>query len=366
VVAGKTIFATRVSDISSRFCMSSLFMLVKPFLSMILLSGIILVGLSGCDTRFKPDAVLSQYVSDLNRSQLISISVPAILMPNGLPALRDRQTPLSTFDIGLLDFLSLQRCDVGIVAGRKNSILGKVMPDSQRFLYELDIIRAIVACYISDIELSKTLNLIAQKKRLELPIAFGNALFSGAESKVFFSLSNGFLPLDYSTADQQVLLSALSRLVSIGENLNTLPNVNGKAFEADLKALMDSEYAGRLLYTLAQISRYLATVSKAVSQLDSMACGASMVYFQRQFDVNYIQIIQPYMGRVTRSAYQVLPLLNRLAELSAPLRFDMSKFMNQFSLIELNSEWLRFQRASQSHARHWSELFALCSVPVKG
>ena len=120
---------------------------------MILLSGIILVGLSGCDTRFKPDAVLSQYVSDLNRSQLISISVPAILMPNGLPALRDRQTPLSTFDIGLLDFLSLQRCDVGIVAGRKNSILGKVMPDSQRFLYELDIIRAIESCYISDKEL---------------------------------------------------------------------------------------------------------------------------------------------------------------------------------------------------------------------
>jgi len=341
-------------------------MLVKPFLSMILLSGIILVGLSGCDTRFKPETVLAQYVTDLNRSQLISISSPAIVMPSNLPALRDRQQVLSTFDIGLLDFLSLQQCDVGIVAGRKNSILGKVMPDSQRFLYELDIIRAIESCDIADEALAKELRLVAEKKRVELPIAFGNALFNGAESKAFFSLSNGFLALDFSSADQQALLSSLNRLLEIGENLNTLPNLDGRVFEGDLKTLMNSEYAGKLLYTLVQVTRYLVSVSKAVGELDGASCGSSMVYLNQQFKAHYIKVIQPYMGRINHSAYQVLPLLNRLAELSAPLNSEMSAFLNQFSLKKLGSEWLSYQRASQSHAKNWSRLFEVCSISLKG
>ena len=341
-------------------------MLVKPFLSVILLSGIILVALSGCDTRFKPEAVLLEYVTDLNRSQSLSISSSAMVMPLNLPALRDRQKALSTFDIGLLDFLSLQYCDVGVVAGKKNSILGKVMPDSQRFLYELDIIRAIESCDITDASLAKELGLMAQQKRFELPVAFGNALFNGAEGKAFFSLSNGFLPLDYSSADQQALLSALHRLLDIGKNLSDLPKVDADVFEGDLKTLMDSEYAGKLLYTLAQVTRYLASVSNEVSELDSTSCGPSMTYLKRQFEANYINIIQPYMGRINHSAYQVLPLLNQLTELSAPLSSDMLAFLNQFSLTESSSEWRRYQQTSQSHAKNWSPLCGLFSISHTG
>ena len=69
---------------------------------MILLSSIILVAFSGCDTRFKPETVLSGYVTDLARSESLSIPSQAIVMPMNLPALRDRQKVLSTFDIGLI------------------------------------------------------------------------------------------------------------------------------------------------------------------------------------------------------------------------------------------------------------------------
>jgi hypothetical protein len=341
-------------------------MLVKPFLAITLLSSIILVAFSGCDTRFKPESVLSGYVTDLNRSQSLSIPSLAIVMPMSLPALRDRQKVLSTFDIGLLDFLSLQYCDVGMLAGKKNSILGKVMPDSQRFLYELDIIRAIESCDITDVNLAKELGRMAQQKRLELPVAFGNALFNGAEGKAFFSLSNGFLPLDYSSADQQALLGALHRLVDIGTDLSDLPKVDTAIFEGDLKTLMDSEYAGRLLYTLAQITRYLTSVSNEVGGLDSASCGPSMTYIKHQFDVHYVNIIQPYMGRINHSAYQVLPLLNQLAELSAPLSSEISVFLNQFSLTKSGSEWMRYQQSSQSHAKNWSRSFDLCAISLKG
>ena len=330
---------------------------------MILLVSIILVGVSACDTRFNAESVLSQYVADLNRSQFFSAPSSSVDMPSSLPSARYRQLSLSQFDIGLLDFLSLQQCDVGIVAGRKNSILGKVMPDSQRFLYELDIIRAIESCDISNDSLSKELNAIAQKKRQELPKAFGNALFNGEESEAFFSLSNGYLPLNYSTAEQQEMIDALNRLLVIGENMADLPLVDAAVFEGDLKILMDSEYAGRLLYSLAHISHYLNRVANTVSTLDRTICGPPIIYLKQQFEAHYVKIIQPYMGKINSGAYAVLPLMNRLFELSE-LSPEMRVFSSQFSLYETVSIWQHYQQASQLHAKQWSGLFADCSVSV--
>jgi hypothetical protein len=336
-------------------------MFIKPYLSVYLLSVIILIGVSGCDTRFKAEAVLSQYVIDLDRSQFLSISSPAIVMPSRFPPKRERQQALSQFDIGFLEFLSLQQCDVGAVVGKRNSILGKVMPDSQRFLYELEIIRTIESCEVKDEKLAESLHHVAQQKRLELPIAFANAIFNGKESDAFFSLSNGFLPLNYSTNNQQELLSALNRLILIGDNLTKLPMVDGEVFENDLKILMNSEYGGRLLYSLVRITDYLNQVSRAIQELDEASCGAPLRYFKQQFERHYVKSIQPYMGRINSSAYEVLPLLNRLVQLSV-VNDEIRYFMSQFSLNKERSLWLNYQKASQVHAKRWSTLFYICEV----
>lgn len=331
---------------------------------MLLLCSIILAGVSGCDTRFKVDALLSQYVADLNRSQYFSLIAPATVMPESLPSFRFRQQPLTKFDIGLLDFLSLQQCDVGVIAGRKNSILGKVMTDSQRFLYELDIIRAIESCDLKESELSATLRSVAQQKRRELPKAFGNALFNGKESEAFFSLSNGFVPLNYSTAEQQELLDALGRLVVIGEQLSSLPKVESVIFEGDLKILMDSEYAGRLLYSLMQLTEYLKGVSGVIAHQGDEVCGAPVVFLKQQFERHYVQQIQPYMGRINQSAYQVLPLLTRLVSLSSPHTEPLDRFLGQLDFESDKSVWQEYQLASQQHAGHWSALFERCALPL--
>lgn len=307
---------------------------------------------------------MSQYISDLNRSQFLVIESPVLVMPERLPAKRVRQQRLSSFDIGLLDFLSLQKCDVGAVAGKKNSILGKVMPDSQRFLYELDIIRAIESCEIADEELAKSLRNVAQQKRLELPIAFGNAIFQGEESDAFFSLSNGFLPLNFSTEHHQDLIDALNRLIVIGHNLDALPAVDGSVFENDLKILLESEYAGRLLYSLSRITHYLNSVSDNVAVLEDEVCGPPMAYLTEQFERHYIFTLQPYMGRINSSAYAVLPLLNQLAKLGK-VSNETGAFMQQFSLTNMdNSLWLKYQAASQKHAEQWSRILRLCNIAI--
>jgi len=321
--------------------------------------------LTGCDSRYKEEDVLSQYVIDLNRSRFISIAPPIIVMPNRFPAKRNRQQTLSQFDIGLLDFLSLQQCDVGFYAGKKNSILGKVMPESQRFLYELNIIRAIDSCEIVDQTLANTLDKVAKSKRSELSMAFGNAVFTGKESEAFFSLSNGFLPLSYSTNNHQALLISLSRLTKVGADLSKLPTINGKEFEADLKVLMDSEYAGRLLYSLSRATYYLDLVSKEIgilSRSSNSICGEPMTFLQQQFERHYVRVIQPYIGRINRSAYEILPLLNQLVSQSQPLTKDMAEFVEQFAFNKEGSVWIEYQRASQQHAKAWSALFSHCDV----
>ena len=98
-------------------------MRIKLHLSMLLLFCVVLLGVTGCDSRFKAEVTLTKYVMDLSRSQFFSLSAPAPVMPMGLPSLRDRQQPLTQFDIGLLDFLSLQQCVVGAVAGRVNRLV---------------------------------------------------------------------------------------------------------------------------------------------------------------------------------------------------------------------------------------------------
>ena len=331
---------------------------------MSIVSSILLFIVSGCDAGDKEEAVLSQYVADLNRSHFFSAVSPTIVMPNTLPAKRNRQQDLSEFDIGLLDFLSLQQCDVGFLAGKKNSILGKVMPSSQRFLYELDIIRAIESCDIKDSELLQSLRQTAQQKRAELPVAFANAIFNGEEGAAFFSLSNGFFLLDHSTEKDQALLSALNRLVSIGDKLSHVPVIDSHIFEQDLKTLMDSEYAGRLLYSLVRVTAYLETVSAEVNRLSNVesVCEKPMVFFKQQFEHHYVDVVQPYMGRINRSAYRVLPLLNQLFKQSEPLTDEMAHFVKQFSLTGNQSVWSRYQQASQKHALEWSQLFKRCSI----
>lgn len=122
--------------------------------SVCLLCGIILLLLAGCDSRFVPKDHLDQYLADLKRSKYIELSDITSPSWTGYPALRNRLQPLSEFDIGLLDFLSLQRCELGYLAGKRNSVLGRVMTHSQRFLYEVNIIRAIESCQIGSDDLA--------------------------------------------------------------------------------------------------------------------------------------------------------------------------------------------------------------------
>ena len=329
----------------------------------LLLLGVLLVS---CDRRFAPEGLLENYVKDLNRSEFVQIELGSTSSMLPLPALRDRQLALSQFDVGLLEFLSLQQCDVGAVAGQRNSILGRVMATSQRFIYELDIIRAIRSCEIKDHELRTKLLNIAQVKEEELPLAFSNVLWAGEETQTFFSLANGFLPLSPQSSHYQDLIIALQHLDRIQQHLKELPNVRSAEIEADMKAIYESEYLGKLLFSITHLNQYLNNVTQALETLQNnpAVCGPPMAFLTQQFEAHYIKVLQPYMARINRVAYQVLPLVHSLGVKSPIVSPEWREFIQQFDYKSEKSAWQSYLQASRVHGRAWSQLFSMCGQAV--
>lgn len=322
--------------------------------------------LLGCDRRFAPQDMFESYIGDLNRSEHIRIDVEPDITFRTLPALRERQLPLSQFDVGLLEFLSLQQCEVGALAGQRNSILGRVMPASQRLVYELDIIRAIRECDIEDPELHAKLNEVAQVKASELPVALSNLLWAGEETGALFSLANGYLPVAPERSQYQALIAALQHLERVSDNLSNIPQVSSAVIEADMQAVYESEYLGKWLYSIRHISVYLDAVTQALEPLagDSTICGAPLTFMQQQFERHYVEILQPYMARINRAAYQILPTINLLADRSPITSNAWQRFIKQFDDEQASAPWQNYLRASREHGQAWSRVFAACGEGV--
>lgn len=322
--------------------------------------------LNGCDRRFAPQDLFEAYISDLNRSAYLDIDEDSEVKLTALPELRVRQLELSQFDVGLLDFLSLQQCEVGALAGQRNSILGRVMPASQRLIYELDMIRAIDLCEIENIDLRTKLQHIAQVKTNELPKVLSNLLWAGEETHVFFSLANGYLPIAPNESHYQDLIVALQHLSDFNDHLANVPHISSAAIEADMKAVYESRYLGKLLFSVSNLENYLRRVGQAVDTLSDSQdiCGAPLTFLKKQFQRHYVDILQPYMARVNHVAYQVLPLINKLASSSPIGSIQWQAFIRQFSLDDDRSIWLRYLQASRFHGQAWSRLFSHCGEGI--
>lgn len=329
----------------------------------LLLLGVLLAG---CDRRFAPQALFESYLNDLNRSAFVQIEVDSNVSLLPMPALRTRQMELSQFDVGLLEFLSLQRCDVGALAGQRNSILGRVMATSQRFVYELAIIHAIRTCEIENAELATKLTNVAQVKASELPFALSNMLWAGEETASLFSMANGYLPLSPAESHYQELITALQHLKRVSDHLDEIPQVSSAQIEADMKAIYESEYLGKLLYSMSHIRHYLEQTSAALEPLSQSQeiCGAPLNFLRQQFEKHYIDVLQPYMARINTVAYQVLPVVQQLGVQSPIDHFEWREFIGQFDMKSSSSEWQRYLMASREHGRAWSRIFAVCGESV--
>ncbi|TBR43472.1 DUF3080 family protein [Marinomonas agarivorans] len=312
---------------------------------------------------------LQAYIESLNRySELTIKPVSQSFNFIHLPARDERLQALSTFDVSLIEFLSLQDCDIGYHLGVRNSLLGKVMTHSQRLVYETDIIRAIENCDLlvnnPRPKLIDKIKKVAQQKRDELYKAYGNAIWGGTEMERFFSLSNGHLPMTIKRTHVQPLQRTLEKLTTFAEDLPTLPKLRQEKLEYSLKILYHSEYGGQLLLTLVLLTDTLQNIAVSLDAvpIDDAFCLGPARFLQQQMNQHYITIIQPYMARLNTTAYYILPQLSQLGASSQNMTESMRSFLGQLSQEDSHSLWGQYQAASQYHARAWDRILRQCQL----
>ncbi len=97
----------------------------------------------------------------------------------------------TTASISLLDFLSLYGCELQLVIGETNSILGRLAESSQTLINELEFLRLAPDCSRQleeggDDELASELLSAIETKRNQLPRKLVSALLGGPEARAFW------------------------------------------------------------------------------------------------------------------------------------------------------------------------------------
>lgn len=79
--------------------------------------------------------------------------------------------------LGLTDVPAVQRCELGPLVGARNGALGRVQQPSQRFLYDVALLKQLRSCT----EPGPTLSQLQAERTAELGVSLFNALFAGEE-----------------------------------------------------------------------------------------------------------------------------------------------------------------------------------------
>ncbi|MGH0038272.1 MAG: DUF3080 family protein [Myxococcota bacterium] len=276
------------------------------------------------------------------------------------PRLRERRLDVGDERIGLLDFLSLQGCRLGELAGHRNSPLGRVMVGTRRLAYEVDVLLAGEACLEGlDREPRLRLGALLERKRRELPRHVWNALWTDSELDPYLSREAPPAPDDWDAYGTWAL-------VELARSLDTLGSVrDARAIEATLGELRRAAPAGGLLRAVDAVGHHLGSVAELLGALDTPGCRGATRRLARIFQTTYLDL-QPELARLDRRGAEVIEALAGLytasaAEVEAPP--SMARYhREQLGLEGDEALFARYRRAVARHARAWEAPLRACGL----
>jgi len=353
-------------------------MLLHHYLNFIWLTKIIkfswlvlvCIFLSGCDPFSRPDTMLDEYLERLSRVleyQQTSIDVVAL---DRLPSIKYRRYEIEPYTVNMLQFFSLYGCELQVLAGEKNSVLGKVMKPALRLDYELRFITAAEKCIEQNkngAELQDTIQQVVMYKKAQLPKVLWNAIWTNDEITNYLSYSDGFYPLmndlGHSTTSRK--LSKLNKLIE---------QLLSQQYQTDTTILNQLLYqwqydasAGQLLKSTKVITQYLKQANIIMAhRLKKPICynnkSNPKAEIMEQFFFNiYIAKIQPYIAKTHQQTQIILPELNKMANFIAAPSVEFKQYKQQFSTAKL-STWGGFGKAIQQHTELWQSMLEQCGM----
>ena len=283
-----------------------------------------LLAVGGCGGG-SPEARLDDYLSRLARPLDQAPPAPAPAAVPAPPRWEALQLPIEGGSIDGLDFLRLRGCALQRTVARRNSVLGRVAPPSQRLLMELEFLRLVGDCVThlnsdGEPELAGLLADNAALKRRQLPALIFNATLGNEEYRDLWRRA----PLlgDYPAHTSSAVIDALGRLNAAAQRwLNGDYAAQAEEFELLLAEVATGD-GGELLAALALQAAYLDAGSTLLR--DRAARGALCAYGLQPRSAPILRTVatrffvgdvQPWSAAVAQRAHALLPPIRALERL---------------------------------------------------
>lgn len=326
--------------------------------------------LTGCGAE-PGEQLIETYLDRLETAGLARQGAAEPVTLQRYPDHRDRTLELGELRVGLLGLFDYRRCEMQQLIGERNSILGRVMPISQRLLYEIRFLQQAEICRdrlataaepeVADAEFLARLREVIAFKRTELAAVFWNATFDSPELAKAHSLAVS--PLvpghDNGFAASLQAVDYFARLGAILEDGASAVDIDSATLENQYKILQAEQYGGRLLTTLALLNQALEQAVADLAAIDAESCPAELSDMHRQ---TVRDEFAPYLDQVQREGREWLDALERLLarQRVTPPQVMLDYHARMLSLSHPDGLWQRFERNRLRHARIWQQLERNC------
>ena len=270
------------------------------------------------------------------------------------PGHRDRSLELAEIRVGLFGMLDYRRCDMLHLISERNSILGRVMPISQRLIYEVKFLQQAQTCReqlaaeqvptdtTNDDPFLHRLDQVIARKRDDLAAVFWNATLASPEFAKAHSLAvrplmpehdNGF------NASLQALDYFVHLTTALTENTLATLDIDSATLEGHYQVLQAEQYGGRLLTSLALLTPTLQQAADVITALEEDAeCPPRLADPALQQDFSH------YIEQVHQQGQAWLQRLELLLQPHAAPAAMQTYYQSMLSLDHSEGLWQRFER----------------------
>lgn len=302
------------------------------------------------------ERALADYVAAIDPTQPAPAPAPGL---QRLPPYSQRNLELPRRTVDIAGFLAIQGCALSERVGQRNSVLGRVMLGSQRWVYEAGFVRDAEACLpLLDEPLRGELDAVLADKRAELPVVVWNAIWGGAELPHLLALSG----LDLDPGAGGAAQEAAAALGQLRRHAGEPLAVDSPRLESALATLRSSTVGGDTLRALDGLRHHL---DAAAERLEGVAAAPPCERLREVFERRYAAEIQPYLARTHRAGESLLTAAWHLYEETAGALPRPAPELGAYAHAQLspdapNGVWRRYQAALRRHTTAWQRVGGAC------
>lgn len=342
----------------------------------LLFSSLAIILLSSCDPFKSPQSLMEEYSIRLARVLDLEAKKSPQTASATWPRVRERRVMIPDIEINMLEFLDLYGCDLQVVVGERNAILGKVIQPLNRLRYSQRFIEEAGICInnIDDASLKQTLKQASIIKFQQLPAEIWQASWASSEMAKLFSHTAQPMQIDKSLASSQQLVEDFAYLNQTVDALLSGSSETTLIRWGKIQQRWQYEDGlGALIKSAQQLTQMLnitsALLKKRIDEKPLCYQGKPnprAMQVEGVFLKVYIGHVQPYIAQVSQHRDALLPVVRQFAAQQADTAPTAVKtYWQQYLLDDPESIWPAFDLAIKNHTKHWQDLLEQCGLKPK-